>query len=351
MRAEQRDGAAVVGGGVALGETARGSRRWPTRTRRRRTGTRASASSGHTSAWRRMCSTFTVQSNVRSGKRVVHRAHDAQRVVHAVEEVGVAEGHVARARRDLLRDVGDARRRRRRCGCGRRRSRARGSAGSGARSRGWPRRTPTGSSSPPSTRCAYRSSGGSRSRAGVERRGVACRAGRGTARCVVVAVDPAPRARRRSRRRATRSATSAQHRRVEPVRGRRAGRAARRACGRWPRGRCASRCASAPRRRPGRPTRRRRDPTSRPRGRARARRGRGAQQRPPARRSRAAGGRARRCSRGGRARGQGTSDATAASGVGWRSDQSMTIRAPRGRRAARARPRPGVSPRANRKPR
>ena len=39
------------------------------------------ASSGQTSAWRRTCSTLTVQSKVRSGNALVHRAHDAQRVV------------------------------------------------------------------------------------------------------------------------------------------------------------------------------------------------------------------------------------------------------------------------------
>ena len=37
--------------------------------------------------------------------RAVERAHDAERVPDAVEEVGVAEGDVLRAGRDLLADV------------------------------------------------------------------------------------------------------------------------------------------------------------------------------------------------------------------------------------------------------
>jgi len=56
----------------------------------------AAAMAGQTSAWRSTCSTFTVQSNVTSGKRPVQRGDDPLRVVHTVEEVGIAEGHVTR---------------------------------------------------------------------------------------------------------------------------------------------------------------------------------------------------------------------------------------------------------------
>ena len=41
-----------------------------------------------------------------AGEALVHGAHDPERVVHAVEEVGVAVGHVPGAHRDLLADVG-----------------------------------------------------------------------------------------------------------------------------------------------------------------------------------------------------------------------------------------------------
>ena len=48
-----------------------------------------------------------------SGNAVVHRCDDPARVVHAVEEVGIAERHVAGAGRDLLRRRRPARCRRR----------------------------------------------------------------------------------------------------------------------------------------------------------------------------------------------------------------------------------------------
>ena len=69
----------------------------------------AAASSGHRSAWRSTCSTLTVQSNVRLREALVHRTDDPHRVLRRVEEVGIAERDVGRARGDELLDVGEHR--------------------------------------------------------------------------------------------------------------------------------------------------------------------------------------------------------------------------------------------------
>ena len=161
------------------------------------------------------------------GEALVHRPHDAQRVLRRVEEVGVAERDVLRARPRPAARCRRAPRPRRRRGPGRRRRPAPGSAGSGARTRATPR---------PRRRGAARRRSSSRAYA-VERRQQVARAravgarpdvDRASAKSVaLVGVEPEARAR------GGRSACGARSR---------------------DRGRGGWRCASAPRTRPRRPT-------------------------------------------------------------------------------------------------
>ena len=69
----------------------------------------AAASSGHSSAWRSTCSTFTVQSNVRCGKRSCIARTTRIGVLRCVEEVGIPERDVCRPGGDELLDVGEHR--------------------------------------------------------------------------------------------------------------------------------------------------------------------------------------------------------------------------------------------------
>ena len=241
---------------------------------------------------------------------LVHRAHDPERVVDAVEEVRVAVGHVAGAQRDLLRDVGDDRVDVVDPDATVVDDRDRAVPAPVRAARVTPRPTRRGAPHRACTRCAYRSSGGSRSRAGSA--GAIDRERR-------VVLDPA-------QERGVRVAADERGRDVGAHRGVRARsrRRARRSSAR-PRGRGGPRCASGPRARPCRPRRRGPDPTCRSRDRGTERRGPGPAAARPGPRPRAAGGRARRSRRAAPSR-----------------DDHIDARAPLP--AARPRPRPGSRP-------
>ena len=104
--AQDGHGFDLVGHGVALVELCEHVRRWPTRRPTRRTSIRPRASAGHRSRWRRTCSTLAVTSKVRSGKAPCTASTTRAAWCGSVQEVGVAEGDVARPHGDELGHVG-----------------------------------------------------------------------------------------------------------------------------------------------------------------------------------------------------------------------------------------------------